>query len=95
MFVHTARLSLLILRNTTLTASSSGDNLDLFIFLGEPKDILSGYRHHRPVGTTALVVWFLDESPYNSEEQVCRVAAQLRAQSSDRRDSPRYRLVRN
>ena len=42
------------------------ESLDLFVFLGEPKEILDEYTNLTGKGTdaTALDFWFVDESDY-------------------------------
>jgi alpha-D-xyloside xylohydrolase len=61
---------------------SGDENLDLFIFLGEPKDILSEYTAitgRSPVPPLWSFGFWMSRITYNSEEQVRNVAAQLRA----------------
>jgi alpha-D-xyloside xylohydrolase len=61
---------------------SGDENLDLFIFLGEPKDILSEYTAltgRSPVPPLWSFGFWMSRITYNSEEQVRAVAQQLRA----------------
>ena len=61
---------------------SGDENLDLFIFLGEPKDILSEYTAltgRSPVPPLWSFGFWMSRITYNSEEQVRQVAQQLRA----------------
>ena len=61
---------------------SGDENLDLFVFLGEPKDILSEYTAltgRSPVPPLWSFGFWMSRITYNSEEQVRNVAAQLRA----------------
>jgi len=61
---------------------SGDENLDLFIFLGEPKDILSEYTAitgRSPVPPLWSFGFWISRITYNSEEQVRTVASQLRA----------------
>jgi alpha-D-xyloside xylohydrolase len=61
---------------------SGDENLDLFIFLGEPKDILSEYTAltgHSPVPPLWSFGFWMSRITYNSEDQVRQVAQQLRA----------------
>ncbi len=60
---------------------SGDENLDLFIFLGEPKDILSEYTAltgRSPVPPLWSFGFWMSRITYNSEEQVRNVAKQLR-----------------
>ena len=60
---------------------SGDENLDLFIFLGEPKDILSEYTAltgRSPVPPLWSFGFWMSRITYNSEEQVRQVAQQLR-----------------
>lgn len=61
---------------------SGDENLDLFIFLGEPKDILSEYTAltgRSPVPPLWSFGFWMSRITYNSEDQVRQVADQLRA----------------
>lgn len=61
---------------------SGDENLDLFIFLGEPKDILSEYTAltgRSPVPPLWSFGFWMSRITYNSEDQVRQVAQQLRA----------------
>jgi alpha-D-xyloside xylohydrolase len=61
---------------------SGDENLDLFIFLGEPKDILSEYTAltgRSPVPPLWSFGFWMSRITYNSEDQVREVAKQLRA----------------
>ena len=61
---------------------SGDENLDLFIFLGEPKDILSEYTAltgRSPVPPLWSFGFWMSRITYNSEDQVREVAQQLRA----------------
>jgi len=61
---------------------SGDENLDLFIFLGEPKDILSEYTTltgRSPVPPLWSFGFWMSRITYNSEDQVRQVARQLRA----------------
>lgn len=61
---------------------SGDENLDLFIFLGEPKDILSEYTAltgRSPVPPLWSFGFWMSRITYNSEDQVRNVATQLRA----------------
>ena len=61
---------------------SGDENLDLFIFLGEPKDILSEYTAltgRSPVPPLWSFGFWMSRITYNSEDQVRLVAQQLRA----------------
>ena len=61
---------------------SGDENLDLFIFLGEPKDILSEYTAltgRSPVPPLWSFGFWMSRITYNSEDQVRQVAEQLRA----------------
>ena len=61
---------------------SGDENLDLFIFLGEPKDILSEYTAltgRSPVPPLWSFGFWMSRITYNSEDQVRDVAQQLRA----------------
>jgi alpha-D-xyloside xylohydrolase len=61
---------------------SGDENLDLFVFLGEPKDILSEYTSltgRSPVPPLWSFGFWMSRITYNSEEQVRNVATQLRA----------------
>ena len=61
---------------------SGDESLDLFIFLGEPKDILSEYTAltgRSPVPPLWSFGFWMSRITYNSEEQVRQVAEQLRA----------------
>ena len=61
---------------------SGDENLDLFIFLGEPKDVLSEYTAltgRSPVPPLWSFGFWMSRITYNSEDQVRQVAQQLRA----------------
>jgi alpha-D-xyloside xylohydrolase len=61
---------------------SGDENLDLFVFLGEPKDILSEYTAltgRSPVPPLWSFGFWMSRVTYNSAEQVLEVARQLRA----------------
>ncbi len=63
------------------TIYSGDENLDLFVFLGEPKDILSEYTAltgRSPVPPLWSFGFWMSRITYNSEEQVRTVAKQLR-----------------
>lgn len=60
---------------------SGDENLDLFIFLGEPKDVLSEYTSltgRSPVPPLWTFGFWMSRATYNSDEQVRQVAQQLR-----------------
>ena len=60
---------------------SGDENLDLFVFLGEPKDILSEYTAltgRSPVPPLWSFGFWMSRITYNSEDQVRQVAQQLR-----------------
>lgn len=60
---------------------SADDNLDLFIFLGEPKDILSEYTSltgRSPVPPLWSFGFWMSRITYKSEDEVRNVAAKLR-----------------
>ncbi len=60
---------------------SADDQLDLFIFLGEPKDILSGYTAltgRSPVPPLWSFGFWMSRITYKSEDEVRDVAAKLR-----------------
>jgi len=85
MFVHTsAPLTLDIGKyyDAHNVIYSGDENLDLFIFLGEPKDILSEYTAltgRSPVPPLWSFGFWMSRITYNSEDQVRNVAQQLRA----------------
>ncbi|HEX7296238.1 MAG TPA: TIM-barrel domain-containing protein, partial [Pyrinomonadaceae bacterium] len=61
---------------------SGDETLDLFVFLGEPKDILSEYTAltgRSPVPPLWSFGFWMSRITYNSEDQVRQVAQQLRA----------------
>lgn len=61
---------------------SGDENLDLFVFLGEPKDILSEYTAltgRSPVPPLWSFGFWMSRITYNSADQVREVARQLRA----------------
>jgi alpha-D-xyloside xylohydrolase len=61
---------------------SGDENLDLFIFLGQPKDILSEYTAltgRSPVPPLWSFGFWMSRITYNSEDQVRQVAQQLRS----------------
>jgi alpha-D-xyloside xylohydrolase len=61
---------------------SGDENLDLFVFLGEPKDILSEYTAltgRSPVPPLWSFGFWMSRITYNSEDQVREVAQQLRS----------------
>src|SRR5215212_3143040 len=61
---------------------SGDENLDLFVFLGEPKDIVSEYTAltgRSPVPPLWSFGFWMSRITYNSEDQVRQVAQQLRA----------------
>ncbi len=60
---------------------SGDENLDIFVFLGEPKEILSEYTAltgRSPVPPLWSFGFWMSRITYNSEEQVRNVAKQLR-----------------
>jgi len=64
------------------TIYSGDENLDLFIFLGEPKDVLSEYTAltgRSPVPPLWSFGFWMSRATYNSAQQVREVAQQLRA----------------
>lgn len=64
------------------TIYSGDEDLDLFIFLGEPKDILSEYTAltgRSPMPPLWSFGFWMSRITYNSEDQVREVAKQLRA----------------
>jgi alpha-D-xyloside xylohydrolase len=64
------------------TIYSGDENLDLFVFLGEPKDIVSEYTAltgRSPVPPLWSFGFWMSRVTYNSEQQVREVARQLRA----------------
>ena len=64
------------------TIYSGGEDLDLFIFLGEPKDVLSEYTSltgRSPMPPLWSFGFWMSRITYNSEDQVREVAKQLRA----------------
>ena len=64
------------------TIYSGDENLDVFIFLGEPKDILSEYTAitgRSPVPPLWSFGFWMSRITYNSEDQVRQVAQQLRS----------------
>ncbi len=61
---------------------SGDENLDLFVFLGEPKDIVSEYTAltgRSPVPPLWSFGFWMSRITYNSEDQVRQVAQQLRS----------------
>ncbi len=61
---------------------SGDENLDIFMFLGEPKDILSEYTAltgRSPVPPLWSFGFWMSRITYNSEDQVRQVAQQLRS----------------
>ena len=61
---------------------SGDESLDLFVFLGEPKDILSEYTAltgRSPVPPLWSFGFWMSRITYNSEDQVRQVAQQLRS----------------
>ncbi|HEX6046832.1 MAG TPA: TIM-barrel domain-containing protein [Pyrinomonadaceae bacterium] len=61
---------------------SGDENLDLFIFLGDPKEILSEYTAltgRSPVPPLWSFGFWMSRITYNSEDQVRKVAQELRA----------------
>ena len=61
---------------------SGDENLDLFIFLGDPKDIVSEYTAitgRSPVPPLWSFGFWMSRITYNSEDQVRKVAAELRS----------------
>ncbi|HSE23581.1 MAG TPA: TIM-barrel domain-containing protein [Pyrinomonadaceae bacterium] len=61
---------------------SGDENLDLFIFLGDPKDIVSEYTAitgRSPVPPLWSFGFWMSRITYNSEDQVRKVAADLRS----------------
>lgn len=61
---------------------SGDENLDLFVFLGQPKDVLSEYTAitgRSPVPPLWSFGFWMSRITYNSENQVRQVAEQLRA----------------
>ncbi len=73
------------------------DELDLFVFLGTPKEILDEYT--KLTGKSPLPpLWsfglWMSRCTYNAEKQVRDIAAQAaRKQNSLRRAAPGHRLV--
>ncbi len=64
------------------TIYSGDENLDIFVFLGEPKDILAEYTAltgRSPVPPLWSFGFWMSRITYNSEEQVRQVAQQLRS----------------
>jgi alpha-D-xyloside xylohydrolase len=64
------------------TIYSGDENLDLFIFLGDPKEVLSEYTSltgRSPVPPLWSFGFWMSRATYNSEQQVREVARQLRA----------------
>ncbi|HET7113744.1 MAG TPA: TIM-barrel domain-containing protein [Pyrinomonadaceae bacterium] len=64
------------------TIYSGDENLDLFVFLGEPKDIVSEYTAltgRSPVPPLWSFGFWMSRVTYNSDQQVREVARQLRA----------------
>jgi alpha-D-xyloside xylohydrolase len=64
------------------TIYSGDENLDIFVFLGEPKDILSEYTAltgRSPVPPLWSFGFWMSRITYNSEDQVRQVAQQLRS----------------
>ena len=64
------------------TIYSGDEDLDLFVFLGEPKDILSEYTAltgRSPVPPLWSFGFWMSRVTYNSDQQVREVARQLRA----------------
>lgn len=60
---------------------SGDENLDLFVFLGDPKEILSEYTSltgRSPVPPLWSFGFWMSRATYNSDEQVRQVARQLR-----------------
>src|SRR5918912_3151561 len=85
MFVHTSAPVTFDFGKTYDSHNSiyTGDeNLDIFVFLGEPKDILSEYTAltgRSPVPPLWSFGFWMSRITYNSEDQVRQVAQQLRA----------------
>ena len=78
----------------------SGDEMmDLFVFLGEPKDVLSEYTAitgRSPVPPLWSFGLWMSRITYKAEAEVRDVAAKLRQFThSERRAAPRHRLVRD
>ena len=73
------------------------DELDLFVFLGSPKEILDEYTTltgKSPMPPLWSFGLWMSRCTYNAEDQVRDIAAKLRAeQNSLRRAAPRHRLV--
>ena len=64
------------------TIYSGDENLDLFIFLGDPKEVLTEYTAltgRSPVPPLWSFGFWMSRATYNSEQQVREVARQLRA----------------
>ena len=64
------------------TIYSGDENLDLFVFLGDPKEVLSEYTTltgRSPVPPLWSFGFWMSRATYNSEQQVREVARQLRA----------------
>jgi alpha-D-xyloside xylohydrolase len=84
MFIHTSTPITCDFGNTFSGVNSlmvGDDELDLFVFLGEPKDILDEYT--KLTGKSPLPpLWsfglWMSRCTYNSEQQVSDIAAQLR-----------------
>ena len=63
------------------TIYSGDENLDLFVFLGDPKEVLSEYTTltgRSPVPPLWSFGFWMSRATYNSEQQVREVARQLR-----------------
>ncbi|HEX5966115.1 MAG TPA: TIM-barrel domain-containing protein [Pyrinomonadaceae bacterium] len=63
------------------TIYSGDENLDLFVFLGDPKDVLTEYTAltgRSPVPPLWSFGFWMSRATYNSEQQVREVARQLR-----------------
>ena len=64
------------------TIYSGDENLDLFVFLGDPKEVLTEYTAltgRSPVPPLWSFGFWMSRATYNSEQQVREVARQLRA----------------
>ena len=75
------------------------DELDLFVFLGTPKQVLEEYTAvtgRSPVPPLWSFGLWMSRITYNSEAQVRDVAKKLREHKiPGRRDPPRHRLVQD
>ena len=102
MFVHTSTPVTFDFGNSFDQSNviyTGDDVLDIFIFLGEPKDIVSEYTAitgRSPVPPLWSFGLWMSRITYKSENEVRDVAAKLREYRDPvRRHSPRHRMVRN